>query len=139
MIAWVSRMLKKYREIIMYLVFGVLTTAVNWAVDYPLYYFAQLPATVCTIIAWAVAVLFAFFTNKPFVFQSKDWSLKVAGPEFIQFVSCRIGSGLLDMGFMYLTDDVLNFNHIWTKILSSVFVVIINYIGGKLLFKKSKD
>lgn len=139
MIAWVCRMLKKYQEIIMYLVFGVLTTAVNWAVDYPLYYVARLPATVCTVIAWAVAVLFAFFTNKPFVFQSKDWSLKVAGPEFIQFVSCRIGSGLLDMGFMYLTDDVLGFHHIWMKVLSSVFVVIINYIGGKLLFKKSKD
>ena len=77
--------------------------------------------------------------NKPFVFQSKDWSLKVAGPEFIQFVSCRIGSGLLDMGFMYLTDDVLGFHHIWMKVLSSVFVVIINYIGGKLLFKKSKN
>ncbi len=139
MMDWIRRMLEKYREIIMYLIFGVLTTAVNWAVDYPLYYIAELPATVCTVIAWAVAVLFAFFTNKPFVYQSKDWSWKVAGPEFIQFVSCRIGSGLLDMGFMYLTDDVLGFNHILMKILSSVFVVIINYIGGKLLFKKSKN
>lgn len=137
MVKWLIQMFQKHREIIMYLIFGVLTTAVNWAVDYPLYYYAHLPSALTAIIAWGAAVLFAFFTNKSFVYQSNNWSFKVVMTEFVQFVGCRVGSGLLDMGFMYLTDDILGFNHILMKMLSSVFVVIINYICGKLLFKKS--
>lgn len=127
---------KKHREIITYLIFGVLTTAVNWVVYYPLFNLAGFSAVLSKSIAWVIAVLFAYLTNKPFVFESKDWSLRVVLPEFSKFVGCRIGSGLLEILFMYITVDLLLLNGNIMNIIVSVFVVIINYVGSKLLFKK---
>lgn len=127
---------KKHREIITYLIFGVLTTAVNWIVYYPLFNLAGFSALLSKSIAWIASVLFAYLTNKPFVFESKDWSFKVVLPEFSKFVGCRIGSGLLEILFMYLTVDLLLLNGNIMNIIVSVFVVIINYVGSKLLFKK---
>lgn len=138
MIAWVRKMFSKYKEIILYLVFGVLTTAVNWLVFYPLYNFADWSATLSKALAWVVAVLFAFVTNKPFVFESRDWSINVLLPELIKFVGCRVASGLLEIGFIYLTVEILLLDGNIMNIVVSVFVVLINYIGSKLLFK-NKD
>ncbi len=138
-----AALLKKYREVIMYLVFGVLTTAVNWAVYIPLYNLVNWPngvagwaGTISKTAAWIVAVLFAFFTNKPFVFKSHDWSAGVVWPELIKFIGCRIGSGLLEIGFIALTVDVLGWNGNLMNVLVAVIVVIVNYIGSKWLFKK---
>ena len=135
MITWCRELFEKHREILVYLIFGVLTTIVNWAVHIPLYNYLGLSATVSTAIAWVVSVIFAFLTNKPIVFQSKDWSLKVAGPEFLKFVGCRVGSGVLELVSIMVTVDILHFNGTIMKIIVSVFVVIINYVGSKLLFK----
>ncbi len=138
MIAFFRRLLEKHWDIIMYLIFGVFTTAVNWIVYFPLYNGAGFSATFSTAVAWAVAVAFAFVTNKPFVFRSKDWSSKVVIPELIGFVGCRVGSGLLEAGFILLTVDILGLNGNLMKVLVSVIVVIVNYIGGKLLFHRNK-
>ena len=127
---------KKYREIITYLIFGVLTTAVNWAVYYPLFNLAGFSAMLSKTIAWAVAVIFAYLTNKPFVFESRDWRFAVVIPELSKFVGCRIGSGLLEVLFMYITVDWMLLNGNVMNIIVSVFVVIINYIGSKMLFKR---
>lgn len=132
-----EKIYRQHKEIILYLLFGVLTTAVNWGIYFPLYNFARLNATLCNVIAWGVSVLFAFLTNKPFVFQSRDWSAKVTVPELLKFVSCRAGSGVLEILLMFLTVDLLYWNGNLMKIAASVFVVVINYIGSKLLFKKS--
>lgn len=134
----ILKLFAKYREIIVYLVFGVLTTAVNWAVHIPLYNYAGCSATFSTAVAWFVAVIFAFLTNKPFVFQSKDWSLPVAGPEFVKFIGCRVGSGVVELLMMMVTVDILHWNGTVMKIIVSVFVVIVNYVGSKLLFKNKK-
>lgn len=133
---WIINILKKYREVIAYLFFGVLTTAVNWIVYFPMHNAAHFSATLSTVIAWAVAVVFAFFTNKPFVYQSTDWSKSVVLPEFLKFVGCRVGSGVFESLFLLFTVDIWGLNGNWMKIAVSVGVVIINYIGGKLLFKK---
>jgi len=126
---------EKHRQIILYLFFGGLTTVVNWGVHFPLYNFAGMQVWLCTVIAWAASVLFAFFTNKPFVFKSSDWSAHVMIPEFLKFVGCRVGSGLMELGLMVLTVEFLHWNGNIMKIAVSVLVVVANYIGSKLLFK----
>ncbi len=136
MIGYIRKIFTQYKEIIVYLFFGGLTTVVNLAVYYPLYNIAGISGTVSTVIAWAVAVLFAFFTNKPFVFESHDWSKAVVLPEFAKFVGCRIGSGVLETVFIALTVDILKLNGNIMKVIISVAVVLINYVGSKLLFKK---
>ena len=76
----ITAFLREKRDVVSYLVFGVLTTLVNYAIYLPLYNFARLSGGWSNAIAWAGAVVFAFLTNKPFVFQSHDWSAKVVLP-----------------------------------------------------------
>lgn len=130
-------LLKKYEEIISYLFFGGLTTMVNYVVYLPCYNLLGLSGAVSNVIAWVAAVAFAYLTNKPFVFQSHDWSWKTVGPELAKFVSCRIGSGLIETAAIFLTVDLLHWNGNLMKLILAVVVVILNYIGSKLLvFKK---
>lgn len=129
----------KYYDIISYLFFGGLTTVVNYLVYLPCYNWLHLSATVSNMIAWAVAVIFAYLTNKPFVFKSYDWSMKTVVPEFGKFLGCRIGSGLMETVIIFLTVDCLNWNGNIMKLMTSVLVIILNYIGSKLLvFTKKK-
>ena len=131
-------LLSKYRAIITYLVFGVLTTAVNFAVYYPLYNWFHWAATPSNVVAWAVSVLFAYLTNKPFVFQSRDWHRETMLPEFAKFVGCRVGSGLVESLLILILVDILLLNGNIIKIAISVLVVILNYIGSKLIVFKKK-
>lgn len=130
-------LMEKYREILVYLVFGVLTTVVNYIVYLPCYNLLQISAAISNVIAWAAAVTFAFLTNKPFVFQSHDWSAKTVVPELIKFLGTRIGSGAVETLSLLITVDMLGLNGNLWKIVTSVMVVILNYIGSKLLvFRK---
>ena len=127
----------RYREVIVYLAFGVLTTAVNYIVYLPCYNVLGLSGSASNAIAWVGAVAFAYLTNKPFVFQSHDWSAKTVIPELTKFVGCRVGSGVLETAIIFLTVDWLGWNGNVMKLLTSVLVVVLNYIGSKLLvFKK---
>lgn len=135
-----KELINQYYDILAYLFFGVLTTVVNYVVYLPCYNLFRLSGTVSNVIAWAVSVAFAFLTNKPFVFKSHDWSVKTVVPELGKFVSCRVGSGLIETGVLFLTVDLLYGNgNIW-KILTSVLVVVLNYVGSKLLvFRNGKE
>lgn len=132
-----KNLLEKYWDVITYLVFGVLTTVVNYLVYLPVYNLLGLSAAVSNAIAWVAAVAFAYLTNKPFVFKSHDWSAKTVVPELSKFVSCRVASGLIETGILVLTVDLLHWNgNIW-KLVTSVLVVVLNYVASKLLiFKK---
>ena len=128
----------KHHDIIIYLIFGGLTTLVNFLVYFPLYNWVEMSGTLSNVIAWSVAVIFAFFTNKPFVFKSYDWSSKTVIPEFAKFISCRIGSGLMETAAIWLFVDLLMWNGNGVKIIVSVLVVILNYISSKwLVFNRS--
>ena len=130
-------LLEKYWDILAYLFFGVLTTAVNYLVYLPCFNLLGLSAAVSNVIAWVVAVAFAYLTNKPWVFKSHDWSRQTVIPELTKFVGCRVGSGALETGIIFLTVDLLGFNGNVMKLATSVLVVVLNYIGSKLLvFKK---
>lgn len=127
----------KYYDILIYLIFGVLTTVVNYIVYLPCYNILCLSASVSNMIAWAVAVAFAYLTNKPFVFRSHDWSAKTVVPELTKFVGSRVASGLLETLIIFVTVDCLLWNGNIMKLATSVLVVLLNYVASKLLvFRK---
>lgn len=138
MMAKIRGLIEKYWDILSYLFFGVLTTAVSFLVFNPLHYSLQFSATLSNAIAWVAAVAFAFLTNKPFVFKSHDWSAKTVFPELWKFVCCRVGSGLLETAIIGITVDWLCWDGMLMKILTSVIVVIVNYVGSKLLVFRKK-
>ena len=137
MIAKIRALIEKYWDIISYLFFGVCTTVVNYLIYLPCYNLLGMSATVSNVIAWVVAVAFAFLTNKPFVFRSHDWSAQTVIPELTKFIGCRIGSGAMETVILFVAVDQLGWNgNIW-KLLTQVLVVILNYIDSKLLvFRK---
>ena len=131
--------MKKYRDIIVYVILGVMTTAVNYAVYLPCYNLFSLSAAVSNMLGWIGAVLFAYATNKPLVFHSKDWSIQTIIPEFTKFVGCRIGSGFLETAILFVFVDCLHFNGNIIKLAVSIIVVVLNYLSSKLIvFKKKK-
>ena len=133
----IRALIKKYYDILVYLIFGVLTTVVNYIVYLPCYNLLGLSATVSNVLAWVVAVAFAYLTNKPFVFRSHDWSAKTVVPELMKFVGSRIASGALETGIIFVTVDCLLWNGNIMKLVTSVLVVILNYVASKLLvFRK---
>ncbi|MGN0998064.1 MAG: GtrA family protein [Faecousia sp.] len=138
-------MIKKLRaligenfDVMTYAFFGALTTIINYVIYLPCYNLLHMSATVSNILAWAAAVLFAYLTNKPFVFHSHDWSAKVVWPELCKFVACRIGSGAVETGVVFLAVDCLHWNGNWVKMIVGVLVVIINFFGSKLLVFREK-
>ena len=138
MIQKLRNLVGKYWDILSYLFFGVLTTVVNYLIYLPVYNFCGLSAAVSNMIAWVGAVIFAFLTNKPFVFHSYDWSAKTVVPELIKFVSCRLASGVMETVILFLAVDCMNWDgNIW-KLITQVLVIIINYVGSKLLVFRNK-
>ena len=137
MTSGVMRLLVHHKAVLAYLFFGVCTTAVNVTV-YALFEKALgLPVAASTIIAWVVAVSFAFITNKVFVFESKSWHKSIALHEATSFFLCRVATGVFDLAFMIVTVDLLGFSGTAMKLLSNVAVIVMNYVASKLvIFKK---
>lgn len=138
MIQKAKALIVKYWEVLIYLVFGVLTTVVNYVIYLPVYNILGLSAALSNAIAWVGAVAFAYLTNKPFVFKSYDWSMKTVVPELTKFVGCRVASGAAETVILLLTVDMLHWNGNLWKLLTSVLVVILNYIASKLLVFRKK-
>ncbi|MFV0400901.1 MAG: GtrA family protein [Oscillospiraceae bacterium] len=139
--ATIKRLFIKYREQISYLFFGVLTTAVNYLSF--LLFMAVLPGgaalDISTWLAWFLSVLFAYFTNRRWVFQSKAVGPGPVAKELLSFFAARLFSGLVDYGFILLTVRVLGGNESVMKLLSNVIVILLNYLLSKLIvFRKEK-
>ena len=141
MIAKIKSLYKKYDEIIMYLIIGGLTTLINI-----LAYFLvtnsflnpkdKLELQIAEVIAWVVAVIFAYYTNKKYVFKVKSGkSLK----EALSFFSSRIVTLLIEMAIMYIFVSLLNFNDKIIKIIAKVIVIILNYLFSKFIVFKKKN
>jgi len=122
----------KYRDIIVYLLLGVLTAIVTMSVYIPMV-LATDSATLSNVVSWVAAAIFAYVTDKPWVFHSYDWSFKVVGPEFLKFTGSRIFSLLIETAIVYYFADYLSFNAIIVKALASLIVVVINYFASKLI------
>ncbi len=130
---------KKYKEIINYLIFGVLTTIVSLAVYYllvSLFLDANNPVElqIANIISWIISVTFAYITNRKFVFESKNTN-KIK--EVSTFFTSRIFTLFLDMIIMFLGVSVFILNDSLVKLFSQFIIIIGNYILSKLfVFKK---
>ena len=131
-------LIKKYEEVLSYLFFGGLTTLVNYIVYLPCYNLLHLSGALSNAIAWVAAVAFAYITNKPFVFKSHDWSAKTVIPELTKFVGCRVGSGLAETVIIFIAVDLLAMNGNIIKLLTSVLVVVLNYVASKLVVFRKK-
>lgn len=135
---YLKNLFYKHKEIILYCIFGALTTIVNIITYYTFSHVFDINYMISNIIAWIISVLFAYVTNKIYVFKSYNIKLRYLIKEFSTFVSCRLLSGILDIGIMYIFVDVLNLNDFVIKIVANIIVIIINYILSKfMIFKNS--
>ena len=127
---------RKYREMILYLIFGGLTTLVNIFSYFVLTDVGKIQYLVSTAIAWVLSVLFAYFTNRVWVFRSTASGAKAIAREMGSFFGCRLLSGVIDMGIMFVCVSVLGLPDKVIKILANVVVIILNYLFSKLFIFK---
>ena len=123
--------------VVMYLVFGVLTTLVDW-VAYRVLRLSGLGYMFSNVAAWVAAVIFAFVTNKFMVFNSKSVDRLVIIKEFISFVVARVFSLLLQLAGIELMIGYANINEYIAKAVMMVVVVVCNYVFSKLFIFKDK-
>lgn len=136
----IFQIFKKNREAILYLLFGGFTTLINILSYSLLYYAVGFSNTLSNIFSWIVSVVFAYITNKIFVFENKSFALPKLFVELFSFFSCRLLTGILDLGIMFLFVDVLLMNALLIKVISNVVVIILNYVASKfLIFKRRKS
>ena len=141
MINRVKELYLKYKEIINYVIVGGLTTVVSIASFYIVRFFIltannQLHIQIATIISWILAVLFAFFANKKYVFESKK---KGKGKliEMIKFFISRLTTLLIEMISMWILTSPLSINDKISKIIVQFIILVLNYLFSKLfVFKK---
>ncbi len=138
MIEKIKALLRKYltREIITYLIFGVLTTLVNYLV-----YYGSLALgidyRIAEVAAWVIAVLFAYVTNKKYVFESKSAAGSGLLKEFLAFIGARLLSFAVEFVFLLVSVELFHLSEKWMKLIVNVIVVILNYVFSKLfIFKK---
>ena len=149
--------MKKQKEVLLYILFGVLTTVVSW-ISYTLFVNLGWGVNVSNILSWILAVAFAFVTNKLWVFDSKTWKFSVLLREAGAFLSARLATGVLEIlcvplllstGFdtwmlnlahsMGLHLSVLETEGIFSKVLVTVVVIILNYFFSKFLVFRNKE
>ena len=145
----VEKMMKtvlyKYKKLILYILFGGMTTILNWIV-YAIGVKLQLGITISNILAWSIAVFFAFITNKLFVFESKNMEMRFVCRELIKFVGARLATGaieILGLPLLYyigMKQSLFGVEGFMAKIVVSVVVVLLNYVFSKLfIFRIKKE
>jgi len=135
----IKELFTKYREIINYLIIGVSTTTINYISFVLLTKLYNIDIHTSNIIAWVISVIFAYFTNKLFVFESKSFKFNVLGKEILSFGAARILSLLLEELILFIFVDKLGMEKLIIKLIANIIVVIVNYILSKfIIFKKEK-
>lgn len=137
----IKKLYYKYKEIINYLIFGILTTIVSLSTYYLLVFTVLNPKhpielQIANIIAWIICVTFAYITNRKYVFNSKNENII---KEISKFYGSRLFSLLIDMLLMYIFVSLLSYNDKIIKILVQIIIIILNYILSKLLVFKKND
>ena len=135
----ISSLFSTHKQIILYLIFGVCTTVINTVCYWLLYDVLSWSNLLSTVIAWLAAVIFAFVTNKRYVFESKKSGIHEQLTEFASFFSCRILTGILDVVIMAVAVDMLKWNGLVWKLISNIIVTVLNYIASKFLIFKGDN
>ncbi len=150
----IKKLWYKFHEFIMYMIFGVGTTVVSWlsfaifTKVIPTFSFGGITVdctTTANVLSWICAVIFAYVTNKLWVFGSKSWKLSIVFPEFGKFVSSRLLTGIIEwvglplLMAVGLDQAIFGIEGMLAKISVSVIVIILNYVFSKLfIFKRKK-
>lgn len=141
MIQKIKELCKKYEEIIVYLIVGVLTTIVSWGACWVAEVLGldsqiEWQNAVINTIGWVAGVLFGYVTNRKYVFKSTNPQIM---KEFISFAGGRVSTWILDIVIMYVAVNLIQMNYWIAKIfISSVLVMIANYVLSKLFVFKKK-
>lgn len=153
MIETIKKLFNKYKELISYVFFGVLATIVSIG-SFKIFdvILGEHLYMISNVISWIITVIFAYFTNKLWVFQSKSWKPNVVVRELIGFFGARLFSlGVEELGLWLMIDkmnigtigfEILDFNvngNLIAKVIMQVVIVILNYIFSKLIIFKKKD
>lgn len=134
-----KELIEKYEEIIKYLVIGVLTTVLNYIAFAILVNGLNIEMHLSNIVAWTISVIFAYFTNKLFVFESKSFKFEVLGKEILSFGAARVFSLLLEELILFIFVNKLGMEKLIIKLIANIIVIIVNYILSKfIIFKKEK-
>ncbi len=137
MVTVCMRLLSKYRELIVYVIVGVLTTIVSLLSYYLFAYTLEIQYLISNFLSWVCAVVFAYITNKVWVFQNYDFALSNIVKEIVAFIGARIATLGIDMLIMFVMVDMLSLQDLVAKITVQVIVTILNYILSKfLVFRK---
>jgi len=135
----IIKKLIEMKEVILYLVFGVLTTLVYFIVYTVCTRLISIDIFTSSVIAWILSVTFAYITNKAYVFESKELSQKMLIREISAFFIARVFSLAVDLSIMYIGVNLLFMFDMYVKLISQVFVVIMNYLLSKFLIFKKED
>ena len=137
MVTVCMRLLSKYRGLIVYVIVGVLTTIVSLLSYYLFAYTLEIQYLISNFLSWVCAVVFAYITNKVWVFQNYDFALSNIVKEIVAFIGARIATLGIDMLIMFVMVDMLSLQDLVAKITVQVIVTILNYILSKfLVFRK---
>lgn len=133
----IKRMYEKYKDVIPYLFFGVCTTLVNVIVYWFMAHQCSLSTMTSTIIAWIAAVLFAYVTNRKWVFHSEAKTRNEIIKEIGSFFTCRLATGVVDWLCMYILVDLMQLNDVVIKFMANIIVIVLNYLASKwVIFKR---
>jgi putative flippase GtrA len=130
--AKVRTLFEKYRELILYVVFGGLTTLVDWVSYWLMTDGMHVPYMTAAFLSQLMSIVFAYVTNRRFVFESRVRGAGAVALEMAKFFGARGASLLLNMLVMFVGVDLLHVNDKLIKVIASVLVIIANYIFSKL-------
>ena len=133
-----KKLLVKYQELILYGVFGVLTTVTNIVSYWVFAHLLEVGTMPSTVLAWILSVCFAYFTNRKWVFHSNASTEIEYVKEIVSFFSCRIATGIVDWVCMFVFVTLLSFYDVLIKTLANILVIILNYIASKVFVFKQK-
>lgn len=132
-------MYRKYEEGINYLIFGFLAFVLNYGLYYLFDNVLGMHYMVSTVLSWVLTVVFAYWTNRTFVFKSKNKDAQSLSEEFLSFIGARVATELLEMGLMFLMVGCAGLNEMISKFVCQVLVIVANYFLSKLwIFKEKK-
>ncbi|MBE7038802.1 MAG: GtrA family protein [Ruminococcaceae bacterium] len=134
----ITQLLKKYKSTIMYLIFGFLTMVISVA-TFAIFIQIGFDEHMSNILSWIIAVIFAFVTNKIFVFEDKEKEFKIVVNQIIKFFFSRLFTLFLEEAIIYVFVTRLNYGAIFIKLIAQIIVIILNYIlSKKIAFNNKK-
>ncbi len=132
-------MYKKHEEGINYLIFGFLAFVLNYILYWVFESLLHCHYMLATALSWVLTVVFAYWTNRTFVFKSRNKGLQTIWKEFVSFIGARVATEVLELVLMYLMVDCLHGNEYVAKLIGQTLVIIANYVLSKLwIFKEKK-